>query len=122
LLLIDCFLGHRCIHENIHGILQHNPLLCGVAQYWLTVLVLFCLGIYLLDQGLGQGDVGLDYLGQHSAVSMEVGSVPIGGLAVIALGLGTESGGRHNHSAHEELLTAHRVRKRLAVSVYTAKK
>jgi hypothetical protein len=57
LLLIGCFLSHRCIHKDIDSILQHYPLLSGVAHNLFTVLILGCFRIYLLDQGLRQGDV-----------------------------------------------------------------
>ena len=55
-------------------------------------------------------------------MSVEVGSVAIGGLTIVTFRLWTESCGRYYHSVHEELLTAHRVGKRLTVDVNTTKK
>lgn len=119
LLLINSFLCHRRIHKNIDSILQHDPLLGRVSIDRLSIFFFRRFRVYLLDQWLWERNISLNHFCQHCWMGMKVSSVSVWSLAHVSFGLGAETSGRYNHSWHEKLVAAHRVRIWLTVNVDT---
>lgn len=86
LLLVGSLLGHRGIHENVDGILEHDPLLGCVLGF-----IIASLFFVRLKQSFWKLDIFLDHSCQHGWVGMQVRLITVSGASKTSLTFRSES-------------------------------